>query len=44
MNMYYSDTELLVIGGTDGNTISNVEVYDIDVNLIQRLADLPTPR
>ena len=43
--MYFSDTELLVIGGYDGSkSLSNVEVYDIDRDLVERLADLPTPR
>ena len=43
--MYFSDTELLVIGGWDGSkTLSTVEVYDIAGNMVRKLKDLPTPR
>ena len=43
--MFFSDTELLVIGGWDGSKrLGTVEVYTFDGDLVESLADLPTPR
>ena len=42
--MYFSDTELLVIGGSPSSNGKLVEVYNVQGDLVESLADLPTPR